>query len=231
MKHFFDQTNDILHLMEARHSVRNFTPEDITKLQLEKLQACIDACNEESGLNIFLVTDEPKAFSNFAARYGHFTGVSNYLVLAGPNSAGLEEKCGYYGEELVLLAQEMGLNTCWVALTFSKRVVRKMIPEGQKLCIVISLGKGETPGKSRKTRSAEDLSNSTDASPDWFKRGIKAACLAPTAINQQSFYFTLEDDGKTVSAVSKGGPCSAIDLGIVKHDFELAAGADNFSWK
>ena len=231
MKHFFDQTNDILHLMEARHSVRNFTPEDITKLQLEKLQACIDACNEESGLNIFLVTDEPKAFSNFAARYGHFTGVSNYLVLAGPNSAGLEEKCGYYGEELVLLAQEMGLNTCWVALTFSKRVVRKMIPEGQKLCIVISLGKGETPGKSRKTRSAEDLSNSTDASPDWFKRGIKAACLAPTAINQQSFYFTLEDDGKTVSAVSKGGPCSAIDLGIVKHDFELAAGAENFNWK
>ena len=152
-------------------------------------------------------------------------------MLAGPDSDDLEEKCGYYGEELVLLAQEMGLNTCWVALTFSKRVVRKMIPEGQKLCIVISLGKGETPGKSRKTRSAEDLSNISESSPTWFKRGMKAACLAPTAINQQSFYFTLEDDGETVSAVSKGGPCSTIDLGIVKHDFELAAGADNFNWK
>lgn len=231
MKHFFSQTTDVFQLMEARHSVRSYTSDAITKPQLEKLQACIDACNEESGLNIFLVTDEPKAFSNFAARYGHFTGVSNYLVLAGPDSADLEEKCGYYGEELVLLAQEIGLNTCWVALTFSKRVVRKMIPEGQKLCIVISLGKGETPGKPRKTRPATDLSNISEASPTWFKRGMKAACLAPTAINQQSFYFTLEDDGKTVSAVSKGDPCSTIDLGIVKHDFELAAGAENFTWK
>lgn len=231
MEHFFRAKTDPMELMVSRHSVRAYKPKALTVPQADKLNKAIEALNAESGLNMFLVVDEPKAFSNFAARYGHFSGVCNYLVLAGPDTPDLEEKCGFYGEELVLLAQEMGLNTCWVALTFSKRVVRKMIPDGQKLCIVISLGVGETPGHIRKTRPAEDLSNVTEESPTWFKRGVEAAMLAPTAINQQSFYITLGEDGKTVEIVAKGGPCSVIDLGIVKHDFQLAAGEENFTWK
>ncbi len=231
MKHFFNDETDLMELMTSRHSVRSYTPQALTAPQIDKLRACIDACNEESGLNIFLVVDEPKAFNSFAAHYGRFSGVRNYLVLAGPDTPNLEETCGFYGEELVLLAQELGLNTCWVALTFSKRVVRKMIPKGQKLCIVISLGVGETPGRTRKSRRAEDVSNVSDASPSWFKCGVEAARLAPTAINQQSFFITLDKDGKTVEIVSKGGPYSLVDLGIVKHDFQLAAGEDNFTWK
>ena len=231
MQHFFREKTSVMDLMAARHSVRAYKPKPLTVPQADKLNKIIDALNAESGLNMFLVVDEPKAFSNFAARYGHFSGVCNYLVLAGPDTPDLEEKCGFYGEELVLLAQEMGLNTCWVALTFSKRVVRKMIPEGQKLCIVISLGTGETPGRIRRTRPAEELSNITSESPAWFKRGVEAAMRAPTAINQQSFYITLDENGKTVEIVSKGGPCSSIDLGIVKHDFQLAAGEENFTWK
>ena len=231
MKHFFNPDKDILTTMEERHSVRAYMEEKkISHEQKAKLQECIDACVAESGLEILLVTEEPEAFSNFAARYGHFTGVRNYLVLAGPDAPDLEEKCGYYGQELVLLAQQLKLNTCWVALTFSKRRVRKLVSKGNKLCIVISVGRGETPGRPRKTRKIEDLSNQTVNSPAWFKRGVLAAMLAPTAINQQSFYIELANDQRTVSIVSKGGPCSSIDLGIVKHDFELAAGPENFSW-
>jgi hypothetical protein len=29
----------------------------------------------------------------------------------------LDEKVGYWGEQLVLLAQTLGLNTCWVGLS------------------------------------------------------------------------------------------------------------------
>lgn len=231
MQHYFREKTNVMDLMAARHSVRAYKPKALTVPQADKLNKIIAELNAESGLNMFLVVDEPKAFSNFAARYGHFSGVCNYLVLAGPDTPDLEEKCGFYGEELVLIAQEMGLNTCWVALTFSKRIVKKMIPDGQKLCIVISLGVGETPGRTRKTRPAEDLSNITSESPAWFKRGVEAALMAPTAINQQSFYITLGEDGKTVEIVAKGGPCSIIDLGIVKHDFQLAAGEENFTWK
>ena len=230
MKNFFDPNKDILELMAQRHSVRVYKDKKLSADKALTLQECIDECVAESGLTIYLVKDEPSAFSNIAARYGHFEGVKNYIVLAGPDTPDLDEKCGYYGERLVLLAQQLKLNTCWVALTFSKRVVKKQLPKGVKLCIVISIGYGEEEGRTHKTRKAEDLSNMTQESPLWFKRGMEAALLAPTAINQQSFYIELLPDGKTVSAVSKGGPCSNIDLGIVKHDFELAAGSENFVW-
>ncbi len=37
--------------------------------------------------------------------------------MIGKKGPTLEESCGYYGERLVLLAQQLGLNTCWVAMT------------------------------------------------------------------------------------------------------------------
>jgi hypothetical protein len=54
-----------------------------------------------------------------------FTGVQNYIALIGKKSSSLEEQAGYYGEQLVLTAQQLGLNTCWVAMTVSKGTVKK----------------------------------------------------------------------------------------------------------
>lgn len=79
-----------------------------------------DKVNVKEDLNIQLVTDEPKAFSGGLAHYGKFSGVSNYFVLAGKPGSDLHERCGFYGEHLVLLCQRLGLNTCWVGLTFKK---------------------------------------------------------------------------------------------------------------
>jgi hypothetical protein len=59
--------------------------------------------------------------------------------------------------------------------------------------------------------------------PGWFKEGIEAALLAPTAVNQQKFTFTLDGDTPSVS-VSANGPFVKLDLGIVKYHFELGSG-------
>lgn len=59
-------------------------------------------------------------------------------------------------------------------------------------------------------------------------KGIEAALLAPTALNQQKFVFSLEND--KVSAKAGLGFYSKIDLGIAKYHFELGAGTDNFKW-
>ena len=59
--------------------------------------------------------------------------------------------------------------------------------------------------------------------PDWFKAGIEAALLAPTAVNQQKFTFTLDGDTPSVG-VSANGPFVRLDLGIVKYHFELGSG-------
>lgn len=101
--------------------------------------------------------DEPEAFDSTLAHYGKFSNVRNYLVLAGPESATLEGRCGYYGERLVLLAQQLGLNTCWVALAFKKRYVRKMLAKGDKLVVVISLGHGATRESARKSKDAAEV--------------------------------------------------------------------------
>ena len=65
--------------------------------------------------------------------------------------------------------------------------------------------------------------------PAWFRAGVEAALLAPTAINQQKFRFELVGE-REVRAVQTGGFCRGLDLGIVKYHFECGAGKENFTW-
>ena len=220
---------DDLTLMKERHSVRQYTEKPRETAVTAALEAEIAASNEESGLHIQLVKDEPKAFSGFMAHYGKFSGVTNYIALVGKKTAGLDEACGYYGERLVLKAQELGLNTCWVALTYKKVPSAFDIASGEKLALVIALGYGKTSGTAHKTKSPAEVSNVTPASPQWFKDGVDAALLAPTAMNQQQFKLTL--DNGAVEAKALRGVCAKVDLGIVKYHFELGAGKENFHWK
>lgn len=179
-------------MMEAikkRHSVRSYLdkkiPEDIRK----QLQDEICVCNQESGLNIQLVLNEPKAFTGIMAHYGKFRGVQNYIALIGEKSEELDEK----------------------------------------LICVIALGYGKTQGIEHKSKAMEDVCQVEGEMPDWFKKGMEAALLAPTAVNQQKFFFSLH--GNVVLARETGGVYSKIDLGIVKYHFEVGAGKENFRWK
>lgn len=220
----------IAEAMEQRHAVRAYTEERIPDEIVDKLRGEIEACNRESGLRIQLVQGEEKAFSGMVARYGKFSNVRNYLAMVGPKSPSLEETVGYYGERLVLTAQTLGLNSCWVALTFSKGAVKKhiQIGPGEKLVDVITLGYGATQGTAHRSKSIDQLASVTGTPPEWFWEGMKAASLAPTALNQQKFRITW-DDGK-LSAESLGGAYSKTDLGIVKYQFEVGAGRGPEIW-
>lgn len=218
----------ILEAMKQRHSVRQYTDQPIDEEVLKALQMEIDACNRESGLSIQLVTNEPKAFGSFMAHYGKFSGVTNYLALVGKKGNMLDELCGYFGERLVLKAQQLGLNTCWVALTYRKIPGAFTVNKGEKLTVVIALGYGKNQGTAHKSKSMEAVSNITPDSPEWFKNGVEAALLAPTAVNQQKFFLSYAD-GK-VSARARSGLYAKMDLGIVKYHFELGVGKTNFEW-
>lgn len=219
---------EYLEIMKKRHSVRQYKRQSIEESILHTLQAEIDTCNREGGLHIQLITDEPKAFDSPMAHYGRFSGVTNYIALAGRKGPKLDEKCGYYGERIVLLAQQLGLNTCWVALTYRKVPGVFQIDKGEKLTVVIALGYGETQGAGHKIKTREEVSNIGAGTPEWFQKGVEAALLAPTAVNQQKFYLTCS--GSKVEAKAGRGFYTKVDLGIVKYHFELAAGAKNFQW-
>lgn len=219
----------ICEAMSARHSVRQYEDKPIESEKIAALEAEIAACNKESGLHIQLVKNEPKAFDGFMAHYGKFSGVKNYIALIGPKGAGLDELCGYYGERVALLAQTLGLNTCWVAMTYSKIKSAFTVAPGEKLTVVIALGYGKTQGTAHKSKAISDVTKVEGTMPDWFRKGAEAALLAPTAMNQQKFTLTLEPNGR-VSAKAGTAFYSKVDLGIVKYHFTLGAGAENFAW-
>lgn len=211
----------MLELMQQRHSVRQYTAQAIEPEKRAALDALIRQINDQASLHIQAIYDDAKCFDAFMARYGHFTGVRNYIALVGKKSADLDEQLGYYGEALVLKAQELGLNTCWVALTHGKS--KAVISKGEKLVCLISVGYGETQGVAHKSKVLQALCNYTDGMPQWFLTGMNAALLAPTAMNQQKFRLELLPDGN-VRASCGSGFYTKLDLGIVKYHFEAVTG-------
>ncbi len=222
---------DILEAIKARHSVRHYTDQTIETEKIEKLQQLVDEYNTQSGLHIQLITNEPRSFGeSLLARYGKFSGVTCYFAMIGTNSHSLDETVGYYGEKLVLEAQRMGLNTCWVGLSYKKISSVLNIAHDEKLVCLISVGYGATQGVDHKRKSPDKVSK-TDikTAPQWYKDGVECALLAPTAINQQKFKFELKP-GNKVTAKNGFGPYAKVDLGIVKYHFEIGAGTENFEW-
>ena len=235
----------LLEAISARHSVRKYLDKEIPADIIAALQDKIAECNKVGNLSIQLVQNETKAFTGMLS-YGSFSGVKNYIVMGGKKAKDLDERVGYYGEQLVLLAQTLGLNTCWVGLSYRKVPEAYNVGKDEKLVCMIALGYGETQGVPHKIKSVEDVSrsavrtlgsskNASDITPSWFRKGVEAALLAPTAVNQQKFsfeYVGMNNNRHQVRA-NKGFSMigyTQMDLGIAKYHFELGAGTDNFDW-
>ena len=236
-----DMNMTIQEAIEARHSVRAYKEQPLAEDAVKVLEEQIAALNKEQHLHIQLVVNEPKAFKGTLAKYGKFRNANNYIVMAGKKADDLDERIGYYGEQLVLLAQTLGLNTCWVGLSYTKVPETYVLDEGEKVVCYISIGYGETQGRGHKIKTVEQVSKSTvkvDANCDdmlWFKNGVEAALLAPTAVNQQKFSFEYigMENGRHVVKAKRGFSIigyTKIDLGIAKYHFEIGAGKVNFEW-
>ena len=221
--------------IEARHSVRAYKDQPLSEETVKVLEDEIVKLNNEGQLHIQLICNEPKAFQGTMAKYGKFRNANNYLVMAGKKAEDLDERIGYYGEHLVLLAQTLGLNTCWVGLSYSKVPGTYVLEEGEKIACYIAIGYGETQGVGHKIKTVEQVSNASDITPSWFKKGVEAALLAPTAVNQQKFsfeYVGMSNNRHQVRA-KKGFSMigyTQMDWGIAKYHFEIGAGKENFDW-
>lgn len=221
--------------LRQRHAVRSFTDEPLPDEAVARLQDKMAQVNEEGNVSIQLVRDEPRAFTGFKARYGKFQNVRNYFALVGPDSRSLDEALGYAGEKLVLLAQQLGLNTCWVGGTFRVVKNRYTIEPSEKLAAVIALGIGTNQGKPHKSVAPQVVAPNYDDAPEWFQRGVDAALLAPTALNQQKFRFKWEGETAEglplVRCTTKRGPFARMDKGIAKLHFEIGAGEREFLYR
>lgn len=225
----------LIEAIRSRHSVRKYRLEPISEENITLLRQEIEKINVDGHLHVQLVTDEPKAFSGPMA-YGKFSGVTSYLVMAGEKAEDLDERIGYYGEKLVLFAQQLGLNSCWAGLSYRKVRGTYSLEVNEKIVCYIAIGYGLNQGIQHKSKALQELSNIDSRSPSWFKDGVEAAQLAPTAINQQKFF--IEYHGKKGEdlpevRIRKGSSIvgyTQIDMGIAKLHFEIGAGKENFNW-
>lgn len=222
---------ELIEAIKARHSVRKYTDRPIEEQKLAAIRKAIEEANAASGLNIQLVVNEPKGFNGlFISTYGQFSGVRNYIVMAAPKGRDWEEKVGYHGEKIVLLAQSLGLNTCWAGLTYRKIPGTFTLEQGEIVHCMIALGYGENQGRQHPMKPIRKFYEADGEAPAWFMNGLEAALLAPTAVNQQKFKFFLHGDKVSTRTFFSPWGYTQIDLGIVKYHFEIGAGKDSFDW-
>lgn len=220
--------------IRERHSVREYDGKPLARVEFDALGAVVEECARESGLDIQLVGDNPEVF-NVIARFGLIRGCRTHVAFvvddAKAGDVAADEAIGYWGQRIVLAAQDMGLNTCWCALC-SRKKSRAVVAPGKKIRLVIAVGHGKTQGFSRKTKSVEALSSVECAKGTaWFAEAMEAAQLAPTAMNNQNFKITLLSDGKTVRIDAPQSGLNVIDEGIVRCNFEIAANEAGADWR
>lgn len=215
-----------LEAIQKRHSVRNYLDRPIEKELVEKLKKEIEICNQEASLHLQLVTENEDAFKSMIPAFGRFKGVRNYIAMVGEKTKQTQERCGYYGAKLAILAQTLGLNTCFVTGSYKQSRCKVVLEAGESILGVIAIGYGVTQGKAHKSKNLEKLGTGESF---WFKNGLMAAALAPTGMNRQNFF--LEQIGeKAIAKPNDDKDITWMDLGIVKYHFEIGAGKDRTVW-
>lgn len=214
--------------MKERHMVRQYTDKAIPSDIVELLNARIAENNQKFGLHLALVIGNSDGIGGMAKLLLSRT-VNNYIVLAGPDALGLDEKLGYCGADLILYAQTLGLNTWWVGGMFNgKGALKNLRDQNVRVNGVIAIGYGQTQGVPHKSKTAAEISEYNGDAPQWFIDGVNALLYAPTALNKQP--YVVKGDGNRVSISAGDGHFSGIDLGIGKYHFEVGAGKENFEW-
>ena len=223
--------------VETRISCRAYQERFLPEELLAQLEEKVAALNAESGLRFCLCrSDDPEkpAVKLAGAMFSGRVYVAAALI--GGEDALSAEKVGYYGQELVLFATQLGLGTCWVAGTYDPKSLSVAPGPGEKLWDVIPMGYApeKTPRKQtmiraairRKSRKLESFVESEtpfDALPDWVKTGAQAVSLGPSAVNQQPVNI-LWKDGRAFAKLWKNGHgLGHNDLGIAKKQFEVGA--------
>lgn len=215
--------------MKKRHTVRKYLDKPLDMDLIGLLNDRIERNNCVYNLTFKLITNNSDGLSSLARLMSN-NSVQNYIILAGKDNSDLDKKIGYCGADLILYAQSLGLNTWWCGGMFNgKNALKHLDNKAVRVNGVIAIGYGKTQGVPHKSKTADQVSHFKGDAPGWFKSGIKALLLAPSALNRQP--YIVNGEGNKVSLKVKNGTFSQVDLGIGKYFFELGAGKSNFEWE
>lgn len=219
--------NEMIKAISTRHKVTKYTDTPLSSNVIKALNTRISNINDiTEDLKLKLMLNDTKGLSTFFKLFIS-KGVKNYIILSGKDSVDLDERLGYYGMDIMLYAQSLGLNTWWIGDTYNKKFIQKKMYDCRVIGI-IAFGYGAHNGTPHKSKTASEVSAYNGDVPKWFKSGVNACLLAPTALNKQAFF--INGTGNKVTLSCNNGSYSHVEKGILKYSFELAAGRDAFEW-
>ncbi|MGM0602548.1 MAG: nitroreductase family protein [Bacillota bacterium] len=201
-----------------RESRRKFDSRKIEKEKIERLQNLIDEVNDFlPGVKIIMVEKKiENIFTGIIGSYGKITGAPVYLAFIGNKAVPhIDENIGYGGESLILEATSLGLGSCWVSGTFNAdKVIEDIkLSKNEKIYAVSPVGyakdkpalsekifKKMVSSHKRKDMSELVLHDMNSMWPQWIKSALKAARLAPSAVNRQPWRFKIVNNTIIISA-------------------------------
>ena len=226
-----------------RRARRRYGAKDIEPELLARMQAVCRDFRPFPQARAELVTQSAdEVLGGIRGSYGIIKGASAFIAFIGDmDDPHVQEKVGYSGEGIILEATASGLNTCWVAGTFRRRLASSLvtISGGERILAVTPIGYapagyslGErvlpTVVRAHSRRPLGELVSDLDRAqwPHWMTAALEAARLAPSAYNRQPWRFHLEPQGITVSAAKLRqdfGFSARLDCGIAMLHIEVAA--------
>lgn len=182
-----------------------------------------------------------EVFKGAIGSYGKIKGAPAFIAfvgnMEGPN---VQEQVGYMGEGMVLEAEAMNLGTCWLAL-FRSKIVESLITleKHERVLAIAAIGYAKEQesmeeklltgfGWTHRRKSLSQLVTGLDEieHAPWILSALRAARLAPSAVNRQPWRFQVDSRGITISVDSLGrgyGVSKRLDCGIAMLHIEVAA--------
>jgi len=236
-------------VIETRKSRRRYDNQPLTTEQIERLKYVCNNFRPFSSARVRLVNQSAdKILKGVIGSYGKIKGAPAFFVFIGDKRDPLvQEQLGYTGEGIILEAEALQLNTCWVGGFFSLKAVRTLIDINEKEAVIAVAPIGVAPerysfeerlltafGLTHKRKPLSELTIGLNERgwPDWIKAALYAARLAPSAVNRQPWRFHVKPDSITIS--TDGGETKRdwvmskrFDCGIAMLHIEVAALAHN----
>lgn len=224
-----------------RKSVRTFNTQiSLTENQIDEIKNAIANATSPFGneFTIFLKKFDLKGPQK-PGTYGTISGAEWYLLLGISDSSPFAPlSAGFAMEQVILKATELGLGTCWIALTFNKEAFAHStdFPEGESLKIISPIG---FPAKHRRlleslTRVSLGSSNRLSFDKLFFNNNFEEPVkesnvyynalqmmrLAPSAKNSQPWRALIKGNDIYFYYINKS-ESSLLDLGIALCHFDL----------
>ena len=233
----------VIELMKLRRSVRSYTGEPLSKEHSEAITNYIANLKAPFGTDVrieFIHTQIDNGRIKLGT-YGYIKGASDFITLSYTPSPLAEEGAAYLFEQVILFCTGLGLGTCWLGGSFSRkdfkgqislkpneklRIVSPVGYPGNKKHLIEKLMGAEGNHKSRKPFGTLFFNNTfntplSEEAADIYKTPLEMVRIAPSANNSQPWRILL--DGNSIHFYHRHttlGGFSATDIGIALCHFE-----------